>query len=515
MAVATELDEANELLAKKDELILAQERELRILREEIETLKRGLFGRKTERLDPGQLRLFTTEASEAQSEEAAEVEVPAHKRRKKGHGRTPFAAHLPRNVIECDVPKNERVCPDCGEGMQPIGVDVTERGEIIPARVVVNRYERKKYACRHGHAVKTGEAPAALIDRCKYEPSAYAFIATSKYCDHLPLNRLEGILKREGVHLPKQTMWDMLVKVDELVAQPILKQMHVELLESEILHGDETPVAARVEGQKGSRKSYIWDWRAPGRDGEPDKVLTQFTLTRERDGPVRFLREWSGTLLVDGYSGFDEVVRTNKIVRAGCWSHARRKFKEALDAGSKDAASVLRPIQRLFRLERAMRLRAKARDLDGSEFEALRERVRVSRGRVVVDAIYEAAAEVEARRSTLPKSKLGKAIGYAFRQRGPLEVFLGDARIEIHNNDAERDLRHIAVGRNNWMVFASPRGGEVASRLYSLVLSCKRAGVDPHDYIEHALTAVSTTPASQISTLTPWAWAKTRTASTD
>ena len=125
-----------------------------------------------------------------------------------------------------------------------------------------------------------------------------------------------------------------------------------------------------------------------------------------------------------------------------------------------------------------------------------------------MDAIYAESGRLEGLRSTLPKAKLGKALGYLFNQRRQLEVFLEDPRIEIHNNDAERDLRHVVVGRNNWMVFASRRGAEVASRLYSLVLSCKHAGIDPEAYIEDVLVRVSTTPDKEIATLTPWGWAK-------
>ena len=126
----------------------------------------------------------------------------------------------------------------------------------------------------------------------------------------------------------------------------------------------------------------------------------------------------------------------------------------------------------------------------------------------VIERIYSVAAAVDAKPATLPKSKLGKALGYLFNQQRPLTVFLTDPRIEIHNNDAERDLRHVVLGRNNWMVFASERGGEVASRLYSLVLSCKHAGADPEAYIEDVLERVSTTPATEIASLTPWAWSK-------
>ena len=173
--------------------------------------------------------------------------------------------------------------------------------------------------------------------------------------------------------------------------------------------------------------------------------------------------------------------------------------------GSKGAAQVLVHVQQLFRVERAMKERVKRRQQKTEHLVALRRDVRSRLGRRIVERIYAAADEVLAQRGTLPKSKLGKALRYLFNQRGPLEVFLADPRIEIHNNDAERDLRHVIVGRNNWMVFASPRGGEVASRLYSLVLSCKHAGIDPETYLEDVLVGVS--EVTDVARLTPWAWA--------
>lgn len=507
MVIAVELDLANER-------IVALERENRILRDELVLLKQGLFGRRTERIDPGQLGLYLNSAqpeSALPTDSATVAEAPAAARAKtdSGHGRARFAEHLPREVIELDVPKTERACPDCGKPMRAIGEDVSERGHMVPARIVVRRYVRKKYACPDGHAVRTARAPEGVIDGAKYEASVYAHVATSKYADHLPLHRLEGMFKRHGVHLPKQTMWDMLVTIDELLAQPILRQIHKELLAESVLHSDETPVTMRVEDGSKSRQGFAWGWRNLHGTG-PSKVLIEFKTSRSRDGPLGFLKDWSGTLITDGYSGFDEVIRANGIVRAGCWAHARRKFKQALDTGAASAAYVLVPIQRLFAVERALTARAERRSMDRAAFVELRRRVREQRSAKILASIHARADELSLQRSTLPKSQLGKALGYLDRQRGPLSTFLANAQIPIHNNDEERDLRHLAVGRKNWLIFASERGGRVACRLYSLILSCKQAGVDPELYIEDALGRLSTTKAADIASLTPWAWAAAR-----
>jgi transposase len=268
---------------------------------------------------------------------------------------------------------------------------------------------------------------------------------TAKYADHLPLHRLEGIFKRHGVDLPKQTMWDMLVKVDELLAQPILRQMHKELLEQDVLHSDETPVTMRLEEGRGSRTGYAWGWRNLRGVG-PSKVLIEFRTTRCRDGPLGFLGDWTGTLITDGYSGFNEVVEKNGIVRAGCWAHARRKLKAALDTGSAKAAYVLAPIQRLFALERAVAQRAEREHMERAAFVELRARVRGERSARLVDIVHRRAHELSLERSTLPKSQFGKALGYLERQRKPLSAFLENPRIPIHNNDEERDLRHAPAG---------------------------------------------------------------------
>lgn len=488
-------------------------RENKILREELALLKQHLFGRRSERLEPGQGGLFGLgelgEATEqaAQSPERRRASAP----KPKGHGRKAFPAHLPRETVQLAVPDEQRTCPDCGQAMHPIGHDATERGHFVPAQFVVRRYEREKLACPAGHAVVTAQAPEGVVPRAKYEASAYAHLVTSKYQDHLPLNRLEGIFKRQGTDLAKQTMWDMLVAVDEQMAQPVLEHGRLELLREGVLLSDESPVRMRLEEGRGTKETWVWLWRSL-REGGQQMVLVDFKLHKNRDGPKSFLGEWKGTLLCDGTSAQDGVVEANGIVRAGCWAHARRYFKKAFDTGTKEAALCLAPIGRLFWLERAVNARADRLELDLESRRELRGRIRTERSAVVLAKLYEVAGRLDQAAATLARGQLGKGLSYLARQRGPLAVFLADPRIPIHNNDSERDLRHIVVGRNNWQVFASPRGGEVACRLYSLVLSAKLNGVDPREYIEDVLGRLSTTPHRRIAELTPWGWAAARRA---
>ena len=490
-----------EQLAKRDAQIEALTFEVRKLTDLLLAERAERFERKTERIEPGQLGLFDDldERSELPEEPVEPAPAPAPK--KQGHGRKPFPKSLPREVVDVDLNDADKCCADCGVAMKAIGIDVCERGHYIPARIKVMRYRMHKYACPKGHGVRAAPTPPSLIDRCKYEPSVFAHIASAKYQDHLPLNRLSGMFKRQGIDLPKQTMWDMLVRVDELLATPVLAQMKKELLEEKVLHGDDTPVPLRLEDGKGSKNARVWAWHSLG----AKKAVYDFTLTKERDGPVKFLGDWNGIAILDGASNFNEVVAKNGIKRAGCWAHARRKLKQAWDRGAKDARGPLRLVQRLFWIERTLTRRRDVSEILGDAFVELRKRVRERRSQVVIDRLFDLVGDISLERSTLPGSELGKALNYIANQRDPLTVFLEKPEIPIHNNDCERTLRHLVIGRKNWLIFGSPRGGRVACNLYSLVLSCRANGVDPEAYFRGALEALVS--ETDLARLTPWAWA--------
>lgn len=324
--------------------------------------------------------------------------------------------------------------------------------------------------------------------------------------------RSDSIFKHDGAHLPEQSMWDLLARVDELVAQPVLKQMHAGLLGEDVLHADETSVTMRTDDGRGTKRGCAWGWRNLRREGTPSKALVDFRTSRGRGGPIRFLGAWSGTLIADGYAGYDEVIEKNGIRRAGCRAQARRKLEEAVDTGSTDAEGVLALVQRPFAVERPINEAVQNGEVDRERQLELRRAARANESPSVGDAIYAEAGRLEGLRSTLPKARLGRALGDLFAQRAAPTAFLDDLRLPSPNNDAERDPWHPAVGRKNWLVSGSQRGGEVAGRLHPLVLPCKQCGADPEAYLEDVLGRVATTPASAIASLTPWAWARQRRA---
>ena len=495
--VAKDLDEANAIIA-------ALARDNRQLSEQVALLMHRAFGRKTEKLDPNQLPLFEEAGESAvEAEATASAAASSPKKKTKGHGRASFPASLPR-VDERHVLPEDCRCDVCDSPMRALVDEVSERGHVVPAQIIVKRICREKRACPKGCMVKTAAAPAPLIDRCKYEPSVYASIAVSKYADHLPLHRQEAMWKRQGMPIAKSTMADMVQRVAEIAGDPIVKQMEREVLEDGVVHADETPITVLLEGKKGQagrKTGYVWIYKAG------IKSVFVFRQGRGRDGPCEFLRGYKGLMVTDGYAGYDEVERREELTRIGCWAHARRKFKEALDAKDQRAGPILRLISWLYRLESMIARTSEERWLSDPERRALALRVRERLSRRVTERIEAALLDLEARADVLPKQQLGKAVRYALGQWNRLTRFLKHPEAPLDNNAAERDLRQVALGRKNWLFAGSPKGAETAATLYSLMASCKAIGVDPFAYLADVLERVATTPASEIRTLTPWAWA--------
>ena len=487
----------NATLIAENQRLLA---EVKDLKEQVHLLLSKMYGRKSESVDPNQLHLFANGAPIAESEQLIEVKTTVKKKATKGHGRESFPDHLPRKRIDIELSEPERQCPDCGDLMCAIGTETSERGELIPAKVIVNQYVRHRYACKRGHHVVTAPAPPGVMERAKYEPSVFAHIVTKKYSDHVPLHRLEAIFKRQGFRIPKQTMWDMVSRVAELLS-PVLKAMRAEVLSSLSLQADETPLKVAIGSEKKMKQGYLWAYRGDG------KVVYDFTTGRSRAGPNRFLADYRGLLQTDGYSGYDEICSRNKIKRAGCWAHARRKFKDALKSAPRESAACLIQINRLFRIERQLGEKRDKEELSNEGFVKLRAEIRTRFSKRIVRRLMDCLRKIELEGRCLPQSLLGKAMTYIANQKEPLLLFLSEPLIQLDNNAVERDMKHIAVGRKNWLFAGSPKGGEAAASLFSLVATCKAHDVDPEAYIKDILNRLDTTPASGVGTLTPWAWA--------
>lgn len=517
-----ELAAKDEALAAKDEALAAtraraeilgqdaseKARKIQQLLHQLDLLSRQLFGRKAERVDPDQLLLAFAEAVEVGEtpppfvDEAPDEESGSSKKkgkRKRRNGRVELSKDLPRERREIHPPAEDLVCP-CGGARRKIGEEITEQLDYQPACFKVIEHARIKYACPAcQEGVVCPELPAFPIDKKRpSRPTArlLAEVVTSKYGDHLPLNRLEGVYARHGVRIAKTTLCDW-IRDAAFALKPVADEVRREVLRNDVVQTDETGIRVRDPTfRRATKKGRIWVYA-----GLPGQVYFCYTPTKEGIHAASLLADYQGYLQADAYSGFDRLYLDGAIVEVACWAHTRRKFFEAQDSAPVEAAFALVAIQRLFKVERE----ATEAGLDADARKALRE----DRSKRLVEDLFDWLKSLK--ESLLPKSPLAKAVGYALNQEDALRRFLEDGRLKLDNNRAERSLRKVAVGRKNWLFAGSAKGADRAAVLYTLVVSCRELEINPVEYLADVLTKIAEgLPRVRLGELTPAGWLAAR-----
>lgn len=234
-------------------------------------------------------------------------------------------------------------------------------------------------------------------------------------------------------------------------------------------------------------------WIYLGDDDHPYNIF-DFTLSRSRDGPALFLKNYKQVLLADAYGGYEGICIEKDIIQAGCWSHARRKFVDAQKLSPPIAAQALGLIGNLFAIEE------RAKSLGCADRLALRQ----AHSAPVLEQLRQRL--LDWKQQLLPKHPMAEAVGYALNQWKPLTAFLNDGAIPIHNNLAEQQMKRIALGRKNYLFVGNERGGRTAAILSSITSSCRRHEIDPQLYLTQLLANLPATPMSQLEPWLPDEW---------
>ena len=480
-------------------------------RAEIAAILRRFYRPRSERFNPSQLLLFGqlveatpidegAVAAEA-GLEAGEEGVAPKKKTRHNHGRGLLPDHLPRIPIEHDLTDEQKLCPCCGEARCRIGREVSEQLERIPASFKILEHIRHKYACprcereAESPQIVTAPKPKQPIEKGLAGPGLLAYLITSKFGDHLPLYRLENIFSREGIEIARSTMCGWFAAVGELV-RPVVELMAWRILQSLAIHSDDTTVPVQAPGEGKCRTGRLWCYLG---DRHHPYVVYDYRPDRKRDGPANWLREYRGYLQADAYGGYDGIYSGGQVIEVACWAHARRKFFD-LPATDVRREWMLTRVRALYAIE------DDARELD----DAARLSLRRERS---VPLLAEIKTWLDAESQVvLPRSAVGLAMGYALNQWDALCVYTTQGYLNIDNNGAERALRRVAIGRKNWLFAGNDYAGGTAARLYSLIASAERAGIDPQAYLTSLLADLPTTPAAELDQLLPDAWAKRQAA---
>jgi len=406
--------------------------------------------------------------------------------------------------VEYKLPQAEQICPCCQGPLHEMGADERTEIKIVPATVSVLKHIRTKYACRHcqNHEIKTpiltAPMPTTAFPNSLASPSAVAHILCQKFVEGSPLYRQQAALHRLGFELSRQTMANWMLAgagwLDKLFAR-----MTIHLKQRDIAHADETTLQVlKEEGRAAQSTSYMWLYRS-GRDGPPI-VLFEYQPTRAAEHPRTFLTGFSGYLHVDGYAAYEGLPG---VRLCGCWSHARRKFVEAVNvlpaptrkAGGTPAHAGLAFCDALFKIER---------DLHDATPEE-RWAGRNVRSQAVLDKMRVWLDEMEAK--VLPKSALGGAVTYCRNQWSKLTAFLEDGRLEIDNNRSERAIKPFVIGRKNWLFANTARGAHSSAVIYSLVETAKENDLSPFPYLTYLfeqLPNIDLKDPEALDQLLPW-----------
>jgi len=513
------LEKSNAELRQRLELAEAESKSLRLDKEKLElerdSLKfklqdalRRIYGRRSEKVNPDQLvfdflKLGDEASEELKAEEAqnpsspldagSDERVVVRKRKKR---KNPSPSSLPVRTEIRDVDPESKLCPcGCGRPMVKIGEKVTEELECEPAVLYIRRIVRPVYAPPHPldkNAIVVAPLPPRPIDRGGAGSGLLAHVAVSKYADHLPLYRLEQIFERSGVEISRKTMCDWLGATAGLL-EPIVDAQREWILRNGFLQADETPVQVMDPEFPGrTRRGFLWVYSVPWAE-----TVFDSQTSRARAGPSQFLSGFKGYLQTDCYAGYDEIVRLRGIVRLGCWAHARRMFFKAKTYHPEPCNLILGMTQKLYRIERE----AKENGLPPEGKVAKRKAEALPILEALKLTISEAASRV------LPASLLGKAAQYTLGHWDELTRYVEVGEAEIDNNSVENAIRNVAVGRKNWLFLGHPEGGGLRAEVfYSLIVTCKRLGANPFEYLRDVIDRVSTHPASRIQELLPRFW---------
>lgn len=392
----------------------------------------------------------------------------------------------------------EKVCPHCGRAKCEIGCEKSERFEYIPAKVIRHEILRPKLACPCGRAgVSIAPLPPQLIEQGQAGASLVAHVMLSKYDDHLPLYRQQQQFLRLGVNFARQTLCDWVEKGADWL-QAIVREMDRELLAGDYLQVDETPVRVMDPEVKGKcATGWLWVKAVPGGD-----VVFEFHPGRGQEYARQLIGDFKGHLQRDGYSAYGALARTNDgLIPVGCWGHVRRKFVEAAELQSAEALDLVNEIRRLYLIERHAR--------DECLKAEQRGKLRQELAKPLLAALRPRLEGV--REKHLPQSPLGKAIRYALGEWEPLTRYVEDGRLEIDNNLTENAIRPSAVGKKNWLFIGHPEAGWRSAVIYSVIVSCRRRGIEPWEYLSDVLQRLPGMKQSEISSLLPARW-KPRTA---
>lgn len=474
---------------------------LQLMLEQLADLKRHRFGRSSERHEiEGQILFMETDGKivffneaeavaaiqeDPEAEEKEDDSCPGGKPKRKKGKREKDLEGLPVVVVEHSIEESDLEARFGENGWKELPDEVYRRYSFTPAKVEVEEHHVKVYAGKKTDEVIKAPHPDTLLKGSLVSPSLEAAVLNAKYVNAVPLYRQEQEFERYGLHISRQNMANWTIQCADRYLAILYDYLHQKLYGYHVLQADETPVLVNKDGRGPGSKSFMWVYRTGQMYVEKPIILYEYQRTRSTDHPRRFLKGFGGVCVTDGYQVYHTLGKEREDLKiAGCWSHARRRFDEAVKALPKAkqkeslAHLALTMIQAIYRVENTLK------DFPA---ETRREHRQLS-VRPLVEAFF---TWVKENISRVPrKGKTWEGFSYCLNQEEYLKVFLDDGEVPMDNNAAERAIRGFCIGKKNWVMIDTIAGAQSSAIIYSIAETAKANHLKPYDYFEYLLTEI-------------------------
>lgn len=505
------------------QLFLAQQEQLenidknlQLVLEQLADQKRRRFGRSSERhMTEGQISFMEADgeivffnepeaiADEGNENEKAEASRHRTPKKKKGK-REEDMEGLPVIKIEHTM-TDEQLSDTFGEGgYKRLPDEIYRRYKFTPAKVEVEEHHVAVYAGKTDDGtIVRADHPGYLLKGSLVSPSMEAAIINAKYVNACPLYRQEKEFERYGITVSRQNMAYWTIQCTDRYLAILYDYLHEKMYGYHVLQADETPVLVNKDGRPAGAKSFMWVYRTGSMYSGRQIVLYEYQKTRNSSHPREFLGGFSGVCVTDGYQVYHTVENEREdLTIAGCWSHARRRFDEAVKAMPKSMRKGSRAYMALTMIQAIYREENMLKDLPAPE----RQNRRQMSVRPLVEAYFTWVRENV---SNVPaKSKIHEGFSYCLNQEKYLKVFLDDGEVPMDNNAAEQSIRGFCIGKKNWVMIDTIAGAKSSAIIYSIAETAKANNLKPYDYFEYLLTEIpkhlDDTDRSFCEDLLPW-----------
>ena len=484
-----------QLFLSQQEQLKRIDQTLQLVLEQVADLKRHRFGRTSEKHEmeaqisfmevDGKIVFFNeAEAVVEEAGEAAEAAIRQKPKKKQGK-REEDLSGLPVVVIEHSMSEGELEERFGKDGFKQLPDEVYRRYGFTPAKVEVEEHHVKVYAGKKTDEIVRAPHPECLLRGSLVSASLEAAVMNAKYVNAVPLYRQEQEFERYGLHISRQNMANWTIQCADRYLAVLYDCLHEKMYDYHVLQADETPVLVNKDGRPAGAKSFMWVYRARRMYTDRQIVLYEYQKTHNASHPREFLKNFNGICVTDGYQVYHTVETEREDLKiAGCWSHARRRFDEAVKtlpkAKQKDSRAylALTMIQAIYREEKLLK------DLPAEE-RKIRRQLSV---RPLVEAYFTWVKENILK--VPQKSKTWEGFNYSINQEKYLKVFLDDGEVPMDNDAAEQSIRGFCIGKKNWVMIDTVAGAKSSAIIYSIAETAKANNLKPYDYFEYLLTEI-------------------------